>query len=161
MNYSMILAMDENGLIGNKNKLPWHLPKDLKHFKTVTTNKIVVMGRKTYESIGRPLPNRLNIVITRDVSYKAEGVIVLNSIEELNEFTKDKEQEVIIIGGAELIKQLYSYISSLYITHVEGFFEGDCFIDFIDFNELKLINEDYSPSDDENKHNCNFCFYQK
>lgn len=139
--FSMILAMDKNRLIGKGDSLPWDLPEDLQHFKTVTSRRMIVMGRKTFESIGRPLPNRKNVVITRDKNFKHEGVTVYHSIEEFkNDLTEeDIKSNIMIIGGANLIKQMYDDISTLYITHIYEEFEGDCYIDFIDFEDLNII----------------------
>lgn len=159
--YSMILAMDKNGLIGNKNKLPWHLPSDLEHFKNKTLDKIIVMGRKTFDSIGRALPNRTNVVITRDKNFKHENVIVFHSLDDFHEYASNQEKEILIIGGSELIKQLYSYISKLYITRINHVFNGDCYVNFINFNSLDLIEkEDHFP-DEQNNMFYSFCTYIK
>lgn len=159
--YSMILAMDKNGLIGNKNKLPWNLPADLKHFKKTTINKIIVMGKMTFESIGKALPDRTNIVLTTDKNFKADNVIVFHDIDSLNDFCKDKDEEIIIIGGANLIKQLYSNINKLYITHINHVFNGDCFVKFINFNQLTLLRRENFYPDIENNFFYSFCEYEK
>lgn len=161
MNLSMILAMDNNKLIGNKNELPWHLPADLQHFKSVTTGKIIVMGRKTFESIGRPLPNRTNIVITKDTNYNPEGVVIFNTIEDFLEYASNQENEVIIIGGSELIKQLYSHISTLYITHIKHEFKGDCYVKFIKEKELNLLEKENFYPDEDNPYFYSFLKYSK
>ena len=139
--YSMILAMDKNGLIGDENRLPWDLPYDLNHFKLTTTAKIIVMGRNTFDSIGRALPNRTNVVITRDENFKADNVIVFNSLKDFEVFAQKQEKEIIIIGGANLIKQLYDNISTLYITEIDNVFKGDCYVDFIKKEELTIVEE--------------------
>ena len=161
MNLSMILAMDENNLIGNKNELPWSLPADLKHFKNITNHKIVVMGRSTFESIGKPLPNRMNIVITTDKNYDVEGVVVINSIEEFMDFAENQNNEIFIIGGSNLIKQLYDKINTLYITHIKHKFKGDCYVKFIDFNKLILEDKQNFYPDEKNKYFYSFCKYKK
>lgn len=159
--YSMILAMDENNLIGNKNKLPWNLPADLEHFKFKTLKKIIVMGRKTFDSIGRPLPNRTNVVITRDRDFSAEGVIVFYSIEEFEIWASNQEVEIIIIGGSHLISQLYDKIKTLYLTHIYEKFEGDCFVDFIDLNNLVLTEFISYKKEDGHNYDFSFCTYEK
>ena len=126
MRLSIVVAMDDNRLIGNNNQLPWHLPADLAYFKKLTMGKSILMGRKTYDSIGRPLPNRRNIVITRNEEISIPGCEVISSIESALEITKGDE-EVMIIGCASLCKQLLPKINRLYITKIDGEFEGDVF----------------------------------
>lgn len=117
MHLGMILAVSANGVIGVDGKLPWHLPADLKHFKEVTSGGTVIMGRKTYESIGKPLPNRLNIVMTRDKTFSAPGVEVVHSEEELFQKIKTKPKNF-IIGGAEIYEMFEPFCSELHITKV-------------------------------------------
>jgi len=120
---SIIAAVAENGVIGDKNQLLWHIPEDLKHFKAVTSGHPVVMGRKTYESLGRPLPNRTNIVITRQ-ELEIEGCCVVHSLEEaLAPFPAD--EEVFVIGGAELYAQALPLAGRFYLTRVHRAYEGD------------------------------------
>lgn len=140
--YSMILGMASNGLIGKGDALPWHIPEDLTYFKGVTLNKIIVMGKKTFDSIGRPLPKRTNVVITRDKTFSHEGVIVFNSIEEFDVWALKQETEIIVIGGANLIAQMYDNISTVYLTHIDHIFEGDVYVDFIDLNSLTLMESE-------------------
>src|SRR5438552_12583491 len=109
---SAILAMSENRVIGIENQLPWHLPADLKHFKTLTAGHPILMGRKTYESIGRPLPNRTNIIITQNKAFKAPGCVVVHSMEEAIQYTLSSNSDnIFIIGGANVYKQCMPYIS--------------------------------------------------
>ena len=124
MNFSAIVAHDINRVIGGNNKLLWHLPEDLKRFRDITTNSAVVMGRKTFESIGKPLPNRRNVILTTDKDYKAEGCFVYN---DMNEIISDYSDtgEVFIIGGGEIYKLFFPHIDRLYITLVEDEYEGD------------------------------------
>ena len=124
---SLIVAHDPNRVIGKDNELPWHLPEDLAYFKKMTMGKAMVMGRKTYESIGRPLPGRLSIVITRNPDYKAEGVVVVNNLEDGIEKAKEYAPEVMIIGGAEIFKLVMEVADRLYITLIQDEFEGDTF----------------------------------
>ena len=118
MRLSIVVAMDDNRLIGKDNKLPWHLPADLAYFKKITIGKSILMGRKTYDSIGRPLPNRRNIVITRNTNIVIPGCEVVSNIEQALLITKD-EPEVMVIGGASLCEQLLPDVSRLYITKIE------------------------------------------
>lgn len=144
-----IVAMDENGLIGRQNQLPWHLPADLKHFKAVTTGYPIIMGRKTYESIGRPLPNRTNIVVTRETSYAAPGCLVVTTIEEaVKTAAKEQPEKIFIIGGSEIYKQTLDQIECLYMTIVHHVFDGDAFFKGFEQEEWKEIaREDHSPDE--------------
>jgi dihydrofolate reductase len=124
---SLIVAHDPNRVIGKDNELPWHLPEDLAYFKKMTMGKAMVMGRKTYESIGRPLPGRLSIVVTRNPDYTAEGVVVVNDLKEGIEKAKAYAPEVMIIGGAEIFNMVMEIADRLYITLIQAEFEGDTF----------------------------------
>lgn len=119
---SLIAAIGKNNELGKDNTLLWHLPADMKHFKEKTSGHTVIMGRKTFESIGQPLPNRRNIVVTRDEKYTANGVEITHSLEESLKLALDKttESEVFIIGGAEIYRQAFEYANKLYITHIEA-----------------------------------------
>ena len=121
---SLIAAMDKNRLIGKDNSLPWKLPADMKRFKELTTGKPVIMGRKTFESIGRALPNRINIILTRDKSCKAEGCVVVHSIEEALKAAKDSK-EVMVIGGAQIYAQFMPIANKMHLTLIDEDFEGD------------------------------------
>lgn len=135
---SVIVAHDRNRVVGLNGKLPWHISEDLKWFKQVTSNKTVLMGRKTFESLGKPLPNRNNIVLTRDSSFSCEGVEVINSIRDLS---MQIEEEIFVIGGSEVYKQFIPFACRLYITYIDYEFEGDTF--FPDFKNDNF-NESYS-----------------
>jgi dihydrofolate reductase len=124
MKISVIVAMAANRVIGHENRLPWHLPADLKHFKATTLGKPVVMGRRTWESIGRPLPGRTNIVITRDTAYTAEGCVVVHSLDEAIR-AAGEAAELMIIGGAELYHQALPQADTLHLTLIHGEFAGD------------------------------------
>ena len=124
---SLIVVHDLNRVIGQDNKMPWHIPNELAYFKEKTMGKAIVMGRSTFESIGRPLPGRLNIVITRNASYDAEGVTVVHSIEEAIEIANKHHEEVMIIGGEQIFKEVLPYADLLYITLIEHEFVGDTF----------------------------------
>lgn len=125
---SIIVAIAKNRAIGHGNKLLWNIPEDMKFFRETTRGHTVVMGRKTFESIGRPLPNRLNIVITRDNSFTADGVTVCHSLEEALDLARQKEKdEVFVIGGAQIYTQALPFTDRLYLTVVHKDFEGDAF----------------------------------
>ena len=124
---SLIVAHDTQKVIGKNNELPWHLPEDLAYFKKMTMGKAMVMGRKTYESIGRPLPGRLSVVITRNPNYTVDGVVVENNLESAIEIAKDYASEVMIIGGAEIFKMAMNKADRLYITLIKEKFDGDTF----------------------------------
>lgn len=126
-----IVAMSNNNVIGYENKMPWHLPQELKYFKKVTTGYPIIMGRKTFESIGRPLPNRENIIVTRQSDYKAEGVTVINDLPAY--LTENKNKDLFIIGGEEIFKIAFPYLDTLYVTDILHTFEGDTY--FPDFNK--------------------------
>lgn len=137
MKLSLIVAAAENGVIGHNNQLPWYLPQDLKYFKTVTLGKPVIMGRKTYESIGKPLPGRVNIVVTRSKEWAAvEGVIVANSFEQALAEAKDAlvgnplaNDEIMVIGGAEIYRCALRFADRIYLTRILAEPEGDAFFD--------------------------------
>ncbi len=148
---SAIVAISENNVIGNKQGLIWHLPNDLKHFKNKTKGHCVIMGRKTFESIGKPLPNRINIIITRQKSYVQNGCKVVNSLEEAILYANQlNEEEAFIIGGAEIYKQAFSFLEKLYLTIVLEKFEGDTSFPEYDKSKWKLISEDYVKKDEKN-----------
>ena len=155
MRLSIVVAMDDNRLIGSKNQLPWHLPADLAYFKKLTTGKSILMGRKTYDSIGRPLPNRRNIVITRNSNISILGCEVVSSIDDALELTKD-DLEVMVIGGASLCEQILPKINRLYITKIDGEFEGDVFFPkYDDFDWLEVSCESH-PKDNSNAYSYKF-----
>ncbi len=155
---SLIVAMDDNRLIGNKNKLPWHLPADLAFFKRTTMGKPIVMGRKTYESIGKPLPGRRNIVITRDAAFSAAGCEVANSIESAMSLTKD-DDEVMLIGGASLYQQTIARATQLYITRIHQGFEGDTWFPEIDLREWEEVKREHFDADHSNQYAYSFIKY--
>lgn len=135
---SIVVAISEgNRAIGKDNKLPWHIPEDLKRFKNITSGHPIIMGRKTFESIGRPLPNRTNIIITRDPSYQAENCVVVSSIEEaIQVATSYDNDEIFIIGGGEIFKQALPFVDKLYLTVVKGNIQGDVFFpDYSSFSK--------------------------
>ncbi len=155
MRLSIIVAMDDNGLIGKDNALPWHLPADLGYFKQTTLGKTVLMGRKTHESIGKPLPNRRNVVISRNPAFQAPGCEVIGSIDAALALSKD-EAEVMVMGGASFYQQMLPMADRLYITEVDGVFEGDAYFpEFVssDFEEVSRVS--HQP-DEKNPHSYHF-----
>lgn len=124
---SLIVAHDTDYVIGANNQLPWHIPDDLAYFKKMTMGKAMVMGRKTYESIGKPLPGRLTIVITRNKDFSAEGTVVVHDLNEAINKAKEYADEVMIIGGAEIFRLVLDSADRLYITLIRKHFEGDTF----------------------------------
>lgn len=124
---SMIVAMSRNGVIGKDGSMPWHIPEDLQYFKTLTTGHTLIMGRKTFESIGRALPNRLNVVLTKDPDYKAPGCQLVHSVEEVIKGYASEEKELFIIGGSTLYRAFMPYAKKLYITRIEATIEGDTY----------------------------------
>lgn len=127
MQLSLIVAMAKNRCIGLNNQLPWHLPADLKRFKHITMGSTIVMGRKTYESIGRPLPGRTNIIISRNTGYRQPGCLVLDSLEEaLSQGCLD-DKKLFVIGGSELYEAAMPLVKAIYMTQVHQSFEGDTF----------------------------------
>jgi dihydrofolate reductase len=143
---SIVVAISENHVIGKDNKLLWYLPNDLKHFKDITTGHTVIMGRKTYESVGKPLPKRRNIIITRQ-DITIEGCEVVNSIEAAVALCKN-EEEVFIVGGAEIYKQSMRLTNRIYLTIVHKEFDGDSFFPEINKSEWNEVHrEDYQPDE--------------
>ena len=156
---SMIAAMADNRIIGKDNQMPWHLPADFVWFKRCTMGKPVVMGRKTYESIGRPLPGRLNIVISRDESLSIEGVTTVTSIEQALEVAGDVE-EVMISGGGAIYSACLPLATKLYVTHIEAAIEGDT--QFPDWgNEFKETYSEAYQADEKNAYNMRFTILEK
>ena len=149
MKVSIVVAAAENNTIGKNNQLLWHLPDDLKHFKNITTGGTIIMGRKTFESIGKPLPNRISIVITTQKNYDAKGAIVVSSLAVALEKCKNKE-EVFIIGGGEIYKHSLPVVDCIYLTKVHQNFDGDTFFPVLNAGEWKVITEVKHAADDKN-----------
>ncbi len=149
---SILVAMAKNRVIGRNNQLPWHLPADLKHFKLLTMGQTIVMGRKTYESIGRPLPGRENIIITRQTGYKVPGAIVVNSLQDAIlkcEESSTINSENFIIGGEKLYWQTLDICQRIYITEIQSDFEGDVFFPEFDRSDWKEIQRDKHTSEND------------
>lgn len=137
---SLMVAHDPNYVIGKDNKLPWHIPEDLAYFKKHTVGKGMVMGRNTYESIGRPLPKRRNIIVTRNNDYQAEGADVVHTIEDAIRLAESVHEEVMVIGGEQIFRSVLPIADRLYITLIHKNFEGDTY--FPEYgDEWKLVSE--------------------
>lgn len=166
MKLSLIVAAAENRCIGVNNKLPWYLPEDLKYFKRVTMGKPVIMGRKTWESIGKPLPGRTNIVITSNKNYQAEGAEIVNSMSEAIELAeckagKDSVDELMVIGGEGIYCLCLSQCDRLYYTRVHAEVQGDAFFPELDWDEWELINTESYEASNDNPYAYSFCVYDR
>ena len=159
---TVIAAIATNNALGKDNDLIWHLPADLKRFKKVTTGHYILMGRNTYESIGKPLPNRTTIIITRNKNYFKEGCLIANSLEQAIEMSKE-EANVFIIGGAQIYKETIAkdLAQQLDITMVHKDFEADVYFPEIDFKIWKEVARENFKADEKNKLDYSFISYQK
>lgn len=153
---TIVVAMGEKNEIGFENQLLWHLPKDLKHFKEITSGHPVIMGRKTYESIGKPLPNRNNIVVSRKTDWFEEGILIVGSIKEAVKFAKKIDEEVFIIGGGKIYEQTMDVVDKLEVTLVKADLEADTFFPKIDPKIWKKTDEICHEKDEKNQYD--FCF---
>lgn len=162
MTISCIVACAKNNVIGKDNKMPWHLPADLAYFKKITSGHHIVLGRKNFESIGRPLPNRTNVIITRDKEFACSNCVVAYSIEEaLSIAHKNGEEEVFIIGGGTIYEQSKELWDKLYLTEIDLEVEGDVFFPDLNMEEWKLISSQDNPKDEKNPYNYSFKLYHK
>ena len=162
MSIKLICAISKNNVIGNENKLPWSISEDLKRFKELTSNNWIVMGRKTFDSIGRPLPNRKNIVLSENKNLKIDSVEVFNTPEDVIESYKNNsdQKDLFIIGGTYIYELFLQYCEYLFITYVDKEYLGDAFFPKIDWNEWKLISEE-TKFDDKEGVNFNFRDYKR
>ena len=153
---TIVVAMGQKNEIGAGNQLLWHLPKDLKHFKELTSGHPIIMGRKTYESIGKPLPNRTNIVISRKTDWFEEGILIVGSIKEAIKFAKKIDENIFIIGGGNIYKQTIDLADKLEVTLVKAELEADTFFPKIDAKIWKKTEEICHEKDEKNEYD--FCF---
>lgn len=154
---SIIVAASENGAIGKDNQLLWRLPEDLKRFKRLTLGHPMIMGRKTFESIGKPLPGRTSIVITRQTDFHHEGVIVAHSLEDaIKKAFEEENEETFIIGGGEIYRQAIALADKIYLTKVHTNIEGDTYFEIPDQNEWSEVDLTHHAADD--KHHFSFDF---
>ena len=147
---SIIVAKSRNNVIGNEGNLPWHIPEDLKKFKSITMGKPMIMGRSTFESIGKALPGRKNIVMTRDKEYQANDISVAHTLEEAL-ILCGQAREIMIIGGGEIYKLFFGMVNRLYLTNVEKYIDGDVFFPEIDLSKWKMIRKEEYPLNTKRK----------
>lgn len=160
MKISLIVAMAENRVIGVDNRMPWHLSADLKRFRKITSGNPIVMGRKTHESIGRPLPDRVNIVLTRDSSYQAQGCIVVHKPEEAMR-AADEAAELMVIGGAGLYREFLPLADRIYMTLIYHAFDGDTFFPTIDWTEWREVAREEVEQDEQTGLSYAFIDYER
>ena len=159
---SIIVATSENNVIGKDNRLPWHLPADLKYFKNTTWALPIIMGRKTFESIGKPLPGRHNIVVTRNKDYKAVGATVVSNLDDAVKAAESNDvKELFIIGGAELFNTTMNQAQRIYLTRVHANIEGDVFFPDLNKEEWHLISEKNMEADEKNEYDLSFQVWEK
>jgi dihydrofolate reductase len=162
---SLIAALSKNRVIGKDNDLPWHLPDDMKYFMQTTKSHHVIMGRKNYQSIPekfRPLPNRTNIVVTRQLNFNAPNCTVVNSIEAALEIARyNNEHEVFIIGGAEIYNQGLTSANKLYLTEIEAEIDGDTYFPNFNKSEWREVSRVHHTTDDRHKYAFDFVVYEK
>jgi dihydrofolate reductase len=162
MTISFIVAVSENHVIGKNNQLPWRLPTDMKYFKNITWAMPVIMGRKSFESLGEPLTGRANIVITRKTDWKAEGAEVVHSIDEaIIAAKKTDAKEIFIIGGGEIFQSALPSADRIYMTLVHGNFEGDAFFPQINWDEWKLVSNRDCEADEKNAYALSFQVWER
>lgn len=159
---SIIVAMDRNRLIGKDNSLIWHIPEDLKRFKRLTTNHTIIMGRKTFESLGRILPNRKHIVLTKKPTFiiQDKNVEIKTKIEELEKYI-NSDEEVFVIGGASIYKQLLPYVRKMYITKIQYEFEGDTYFPNFEEADWKIIEKINGIRNENNPYNYEYITYER
>lgn len=158
---NIVVAKASNNVIGAKNNLIWHLPNDLKHFKSLTSGHPIIMGRKTFESLGRPLPNRTNIVVTRDQDWNAEGIVKVNSLVKAIEEAQKINNEIDIIGGGNIYKQAMEFTDILYVTEVHHEFDGDTYFPEIDSYEWEEVEREDFKKDDKHAYAYSFVTYKR
>ena len=156
-----VVAMGLGNEIGYQNQLIWHLPKDLKRFKNITEKHPIIMGRKTYESIGKPLPNRTNIVVSRRTDWFQEGILIVGSIKEAVKFAKKIDDEIFIIGGSEIFKNTMEILDKIEVTLIDAHFEADTFFPYIDEKIWKKTQEEFVQKDQQNTYNMYFQTYER
>ncbi|QQZ11102.1 dihydrofolate reductase [Heyndrickxia vini] len=158
---SFLWAQDEKGVIGRNNQLPWYIPEDLKYFKKTTMGHPIVMGRKTFESIGKPLPGRQNIIITRDENFHVKDCLVFQSKHQLLKWADQQDEEVFITGGAEIFGLLMDTVDRLYVTKIFANIEGDTYFPIIDWSEWELVSSEKGPTNEENPYDYEFQVYER
>jgi dihydrofolate reductase len=157
---TLIVAVADSGVIGRDNALPWHLPEDLKRFKRLTMGKPIVMGRKTFESIGKPLPGRHNIVLTRDSGYRREGITVVHDVEAAIRAAGDAP-EIMVIGGAELFRVFRGQATRVQLTRVHANVSGDVMWPELDTREWRRLDHEEHPADERHAHAMTFELWER
>ena len=159
---SLVVAAATNNAIGKEGQLPWSLPNDLKHFKNVTWGMPVIMGRKTFDSLGKPLTGRKNIVITRQASWSAEGVIAVKNMDDALFLVKETDaKEAMVIGGGEIFKMIFDKANRIYLTRVEAEPEADAYFPVIYPNQWKLVSQKDYEADEKNAYNYSFQIWER
>jgi dihydrofolate reductase len=154
---AIVVAVADNHVIGKDNQLIWHLPADLRHFKQKTMGHPMIMGRKTFDSIGKPLPGRTTIIVTRQQNFKAEGCLVAHSVQAAIEIGSELDTEqVSIVGGAEIYKQAMPFVDTLYLTRVHHTFEGDTYFPELPEKEWQQISAEHHEPDEKNRYSYSF-----
>ena len=158
----ILVAFDENRVIGKNNELIWHLPADLKRFKALTTGHVIIMGRKTYDSIGKPLPNRTTIVISRNPALQIEGVICTSSMEEAILKAKSlSREEIFIVGGAEIYKLSLAVADQILVTQIHDIFDGDAYFPEIVAEQWEITEKERGVTDEKNPYQYSFLTYSR
>jgi len=157
---TIIAAAAENNALGKDNDLVWHLPDDFKRFKKLTTGHHIIMGRKTFESFPKPLPNRTHVVITRQQDYENENCIVVHNLKDALAFAREDEQ-AFIIGGGEIYKLSLPSVDKIELTRVHGEFEADAYFPNLDLNDWKLVNEEFHEKDEKHKYAFTYLTYER
>ncbi|MCZ2328643.1 dihydrofolate reductase [Bartonella sp. F02] len=162
----LIAAVSQNGVIGREGAMPWHLSTDLQRFKALTLGKPIIMGRKTWDSLGRPLPGRTNIVITRDRTFKAEGAVIVHSLSEACSLAekvvvRDGADAIFIIGGGEIFQQGLAIADKIFLTEILAFIEGDRFFPVFDKKEWTIVEVQSIPAGEKDSHPTRFVIYER
>ena len=158
---TIVVAMGLDNEIGADNQLLWHLPKDLKHFKEITTDHPIIMGRKTYESIGKPLPNRTNIVVSRKKDWFEEGILIVGSVKEALKFAKKMDEEIFIIGGGNIYEQTIDLAEKLEVTQVNAKLKADIFFPKINMKIWIKTEETFHEKDEKNEYDFYFQTFER
>ena len=160
MTVTIVVAIAENYAIGKNNQLPWHLPADLNHFKSITMGKSILMGRKTFQSIGRPLPGRQNIILTQDKNFIVKDCLIAHSISEALQYV-NSDAELFVIGGAALYAEMLPQIQTIYLTLIHHLFDGDAFFPILNQKEWRETERIHYLADEKNPYSFSFIILEK
>lgn len=158
---SILVAASENNVIGKRNAIPWKLPADMRYFRKLTTGNVVIMGRKTFDSIGKPLPDRANVIVTRQTDMKVPGAFVAHSLRDALEKGRASGRDVFIIGGEEIYKQALPYVDRIYLTRIHAHIDGDAYFPALNKSEWTLISSESKLPDEKHKFAFDFDVYQR